>query len=58
MLTGLQEKQLRVEYNTEKNILDFSAPINDNIARFVIRRKKGYRKDRVEKRVAIINEND
>jgi hypothetical protein len=36
-----------------KNILDFRAPINDISARFALRRKKGQREDRVEKRVAI-----
>jgi hypothetical protein len=56
MLTELQEKQLRVEYNTGK--IDFRAPINDTSARFALRRKKGQRKDTTEKRVGTINEND
>jgi hypothetical protein len=52
-----REKTARwVKY--KKNILDFRAPINDTSARFALRRKKGQRKDRMEKRAAIINEND
>jgi hypothetical protein len=46
----------RVQYR--KNILDFRAPINDISVRFALKRKKGQRKDRVEKRVAMIKEND
>jgi hypothetical protein len=46
----------RVKYS--KNTLDFRAPINDIGARFALRRKKEQRKDRVEKRLAIRNEND
>jgi len=46
----------RVQYR--KNTLDFRAPINDTSARFALRRKKGQRKDRAEKRVTTINEND
>jgi hypothetical protein len=46
----------RVQYR--KNTLEFRAPINDISARFALRRKKEQRKERVEKRVAIKNEND
>ena len=61
MLIGLQEisgETAARPVQHRKNILDFRAPINDISVRFALRRKKGQRKDRVEKRVAIINEND